>query len=75
MVSLHIVLLCRTCHQVLLPDKAAAKGAFTFGKGAKGPFDKGAFAKGAFTFHDKAAAAAMYDKTRNRCIEKCPAVS
>ena len=60
------MLLCRTCHQVLLPDKAAAKGAFTvkgaftFGKGAKG-----AFAKGAFTFHDKAAAAAMYDKTRN----------
>ena len=72
MVSLHIMLLCRTCHQVLLPDKAAAKGAFTT-KGAftaKGAFtfgkgDKGAFAKGAFTFHDKAAAAAMYDKTRN----------
>ena len=42
-----------------LPHKAAVKGAFTFGKG-----DKGAFAKGASTFHDKAAAA-MYDKTRN----------
>ena len=37
MVSLHIMLLYRTCHQVLLPDKAAAKGAFTFGKGAKCP--------------------------------------